>query len=354
MKKNLLTISSFLLLLSTFLNAQVQNPMSLQGLWTGDWYNTTYSSTGSISLTITVDEAAGTMSSAWVVGGTVLGQPSIQPFNAEVPFNDTEINGDYSSSVWGDITGTANFATGEISGNSSVATINPTATNMVGTGTFNSETVTGTFTMLYGGQDVEGTMELTKQNPVNIPTDLSSNALSDGTIELTWVNNADNQTGFKLDRMDPASGAFAEIAELGPGITTYTDTQLEEGTEYTYRLAAYNTETESDYSNTTSATTIIVSVSENDNVPSGFKLYQNFPNPFNPTTVIEFSLPRQMNASLKIYSLNGKEVAELTNGNLTSGVHRINFNAEKLSSGVYFYSLRAGNYLQTKKLIVLK
>jgi len=89
-------------------------------------------------------------------------------------------------------------------------------------------------------------------------------------------------------------------------------------------------------------------------VPAEFNLEQNYPNPFNPSTIIEYSVPNLTHATLKIYNLIGEEVASLINEMVLPGVHRIVWDASGLSSGVYFYSLQAGNFIQTKKLLLLK
>ena len=89
-------------------------------------------------------------------------------------------------------------------------------------------------------------------------------------------------------------------------------------------------------------------------VPTDFSLSQNYPNPFNPTTTIKYSIPTAGLVSLKIYDLLGKEVATLVNTTKSVGNHRVLFNSNNLASGLYFYRLRTGNSVMTKKLILLK
>jgi hypothetical protein len=96
-------------------------------------------------------------------------------------------------------------------------------------------------------------------------------------------------------------------------------------------------------------------VSENNNTrASDFNLTQNYPNPFNPTTNIDFRIPQSGYVSLKVYDALGEEVATLVNGVRPAGNYTVNFNAASLASGVYFYRLKAGNFTQNRKMILLK
>jgi hypothetical protein len=88
-------------------------------------------------------------------------------------------------------------------------------------------------------------------------------------------------------------------------------------------------------------------------IPTEFALKQNYPNPFNPTTSIDFSLPEAGKAELSIYNINGQKVAAFA-GEYTAGAHKIEWDAAELASGVYFYKLVAGNFTDTKKMVLLK
>ena len=88
--------------------------------------------------------------------------------------------------------------------------------------------------------------------------------------------------------------------------------------------------------------------------PTSFKLSQNYPNPFNPTTVINFTIPKAGNVTLKVYNSLGQEVATLINGFKNASNYQVDFNASNLSSGVYFYTLEANNFKQTKKMVLIK
>jgi hypothetical protein len=88
--------------------------------------------------------------------------------------------------------------------------------------------------------------------------------------------------------------------------------------------------------------------------PTTFKLYQNYPNPFNPSTTISYDLPVRSRVKLSIYNLLGQEVATLIEGEQEPGRYNVNFDASGLPSGVYFYRLEAGNFVEQKKMILIK
>ncbi|MFO7527071.1 MAG: YCF48-related protein [Ignavibacteriaceae bacterium] len=85
-----------------------------------------------------------------------------------------------------------------------------------------------------------------------------------------------------------------------------------------------------------------------------FELYQNYPNPFNPSTTISYQIPEESNVSLKVYNLLGSEVAVLVNEEKPAGIYEVEFISDNLSSGIYFYTLNAGNFIKTKKMILLR
>ncbi|MBT8378766.1 MAG: T9SS type A sorting domain-containing protein [Ignavibacteria bacterium] len=98
-----------------------------------------------------------------------------------------------------------------------------------------------------------------------------------------------------------------------------------------------------------------------ENIPEEFSLSQNYPNPFNPTTKIKFTIPsvtlsgiEGSPTTLKINDVLGNEIITLVNEELSAGEYEIEFDAKGLTSGIYFYQLKAGNYLETEKMILLK
>ena len=98
----------------------------------------------------------------------------------------------------------------------------------------------------------------------------------------------------------------------------------------------------------------LTGVSENQNHPLEYKLYSNYPNPFNPSTTIRYSIPEASFTSIKIYDVIGNEVSSLVNENKPAGLYDVQFNASDLSSGIYFYTIQAGSFKETKKMILLK
>jgi len=100
---------------------------------------------------------------------------------------------------------------------------------------------------------------------------------------------------------------------------------------------------------------IVTSVDEKkSNQPGAFTLFQNYPNPFNPNTIISFQLPASSHVTLKVFDVNGREVAILADTELNAGEHQLVFDGRALNSGVYFYSMTAGAFKQTRKALLLK
>ncbi len=107
--------------------------------------------------------------------------------------------------------------------------------------------------------------------------------------------------------------------------------------------------------NATEGQGIVSGISHGSNVvPDKFKLYQNYPNPFNPSTTIRYSIPNTQFTLLKVYNVLGKEIATLVNEKKPAGSYEVTFDNEGVSSGIYFYTLSAGNFSETKRMIFLK
>lgn len=97
-----------------------------------------------------------------------------------------------------------------------------------------------------------------------------------------------------------------------------------------------------------------VGVQNQTEVAESYSLSQNYPNPFNPTTNFRFSIPKEQNVSLKFYNSMGQEVATYVDGFLKAGVYNVDFDGSSLSSGIYFYTLRTADFVETKKMMLVK
>ena len=128
--------------------------------------------------------------------------------------------------------------------------------------------------------------------------------------------------------------------------------------EYSYRLAAYDyAGNRSEFTEPVSA--ILLSVDPLSLIPEVFALHQNYPNPFNPTTQIRYNLPENSFVSITIYDLIGKRVKSLVNSNQDPGYRSIHWNAtndldQPVSAGMYIYTILAGEFRQTRKMVLLK
>ena len=98
----------------------------------------------------------------------------------------------------------------------------------------------------------------------------------------------------------------------------------------------------------------VTKINEDLSFINSYNLSNNYPNPFNPSTTIRYSIPKQSHITLKIYDIIGREVAILVNEEKPAGNYQIGFNAANLPSGVYFYQLKAGSYVETNKMVLLK
>ena len=190
-----------------------------------------------------------------------------------------------------------------------------------------------------------------------LPVELSSfTAQSYGNfIVLNWTTASEiNNRGFYIERRTNETSSWESISFLdGKGTTTgsnsYNYTDYVSGyNSYIYRLKQVDFDGSYEYSN---------EVYVNGGVkPDKFDLTQNYPNPFNPSTRFSYSIPQNSFVTLKIYDILGKEIVTLVEKDLEAGVYEIELDLSKysLTSGVYFYSLNAGNFTSTKKMLLTK
>lgn len=268
------------------------------------------------------------------------------------------------------------------------------------------------------------------------------------SVDLSWTDNSDNESGFKIERKDDSlsvPGTWTLVDSVGANGTAYTDTGLTPNTVYSYRVYAYNAAGNSEGDSVQTVTVVPVefltftasaagsevilnwstatetnnrgfdiersqklkagqagwmkvgysvgngtttepksySFKDNDvnsgkynyrlkqidfngtfsysnavkvNVtgPDQYSLSQNYPNPFNPATVIKYSIPSDGMVKLNVYNTLGQKVAELINGQVKAGSYEVNFNADNLSSGVYYYRIETTGFVSTKKMMLLR
>jgi hypothetical protein len=128
---------------------------------------------------------------------------------------------------------------------------------------------------------------------------------------------------------------------------------LQINAEYWWRVKGYNTSGWGNFSKVQRFNTNIVSV-EREEIPIEYALEQNYPNPFNPTTTIQYSVMKRSTIQLVLYDILGREVEILVNKEQDAGHYNIDFNAGNLASGVYLYKLKAGDFVETKKMVLMK
>jgi hypothetical protein len=335
---------------------QVKNFVSMKGTWTGQWVNTYYQSSGNINVVLSVDESTQTAIAQWNVGGSILGEPRA-PFNNEISFNETSFSVNFNSSIWGDITGTGYF-TGTYSGTSANCP-NPNAQSIAASGSFNNSSINGIFSFTWYGMPITGTITLAKQNPVQMPTNLQLAENPPTQINLTWNDNSNNELGFRIDRKDPVTATWSEIGTVGANVKTYSDKNLNVETTYSYRVAAYSSETESDYSDEAALKTI-TNVSDDKFLPNKFSLLCNYPNPFNPSTTLSYEVPKESHVKISVYSIIGEKLETLVNEIKPAGKYLVVFNAGERSSGIYLVQMEAGKssisreFIDVRKIMLMK
>lgn len=200
------------------------------------------------------------------------------------------------------------------------------------------------------------------------PQDLIITVYNTGTNshpKLNWIaaGETDVQSanpGVLIERKINA-GSWSQITTLSGTATQYIDYGVSwaGGGPYNayYRIRFKDTQNKlSLYSDTKSIQygDVWKIGTEPEDVITEYKLQQNYPNPFNPSTTISFSIPNNGLVTLKVYDIPGTEVAELVNEVKGAGNYSVTFNASELPSGIYFYTLASGNFMATKKLILLK
>jgi hypothetical protein len=195
------------------------------------------------------------------------------------------------------------------------------------------------------------------KSPYIVPVELNSFTalIEDNNVILSWITSTEtNNSGFEVQRKKKNEQEWNNIAFVkGNGTVTtstyysFTDNNIGSGI-FNYRIMQV------DYDGTSKYYYLNTDVSAD--IPQEFELSQNYPNPFNPETMIKYRIPEEGIVNIKLYNMLGKETAVLVNKNMQPGYYELRLNAldYDLASGVYFYTLNAGSYTSTKKMIIAK
>lgn len=276
-------------------------------------------------------------------------KPSIVSINIELNAINT---GTQVNTSWTDVV-TVRFTTLNVNGSSNLSfrdmkplqTDNPTVlfkddeTNQVTQGTFSPS------------------------NTTPLPVELSTfkvNAVEGAKAQLEWETASEtNNYGFEIERTivsnNTESYKWEKIGFVeghgnsnSPKLYSFTDKNPTGGSKFAYRLKQIDIDGAFDYSDAV----------EVEVLPAKFELLPNYPNPFNPTTLIKFSLPEDTKLAINIYNILGEKVITLVNEEFKAGYHQVQFNSNSnglnLSSGLYIYSIESKNFTQVKKMILLK
>jgi photosystem II stability/assembly factor-like uncharacterized protein len=209
----------------------------------------------------------------------------------------------------------------------------------------------------------QGVVFRSTQSTIALPIQLVSFiALPVGNqVCLTWrtISEVKNY-GFQVEKSTVAASTYALVKNgfvAGHGTTIephdyfFIDSTATSGRWY-YRLKQINLDGTS-YTFDPVAVDVLTVVASVTAIPRAYQLNQNYPNPFNPSTTIRYGLPQKSQVTLKVYNTLGQLVTTLVNGEQGAGYHEVRFDGSNLASGVYFYRLQAGNFVQTKKLLLL-
>jgi hypothetical protein len=197
--------------------------------------------------------------------------------------------------------------------------------------------------------------------PIELSRFSAHPAATGTSVLLEWTTLTETENyGFEIQRRLDGTSPFANLPGVfipGHGTTvmpqsySYTDATISPG-RWWYRLKQMDLDKSVHYSEPISVD--FVTGVEEETLPTEFALQQNYPNPFNPTTVVSYQLPVASMVRLVIFDLLGREVAVIQNDRKEPGKYAVKFDASNLPSGIYLYRIQAGDFVATRKLVVLK
>ena len=205
------------------------------------------------------------------------------------------------------------------------------------------------------------------------PDTLPANGTSQGIITISPKNNSDTllASGKQIILSNTGAGTLGSVIDLGDGTYEAAITApIAIGSDTISAKVVSGTDTVKIFWKAIVTYANPTSINENPVTPNSFYLYQNSPNPFNPTTIIKYKIPNVIASgakqsqfvTLKVYDVLGNEVATLVNEEKSSGTYEVEFNSQSshsgevrnLPSGIYFYKLKAGSFVDTKKMVLMK
>ncbi len=222
-------------------------------------------------------------------------------------------------------------------------------------------------------------VNISNTNP-SIPTGLTSTVQGNSVI-LSWHRSIDNETPSPgltynlrvgltpggVEVMSPManlSDGYRRVTRLGNvnHDTSWTIKNLPDGTYYWSIQAIDHSFSSSFFADEDSFIVNAIEINQHiDSHPAKYRLYSNYPNPFNPLTTISYSIPASSYVILQIFDMQGREIQTLVNNHQTIGNYSVQFNAGSLASGIYFYRLQAtdyfshsGKFLKTRKMLLLR
>jgi len=189
------------------------------------------------------------------------------------------------------------------------------------------------------------------------PDTLPADEISQAVITISPKNNSDTllASGMQVVLSNTGAGLLSSVTDLGDGTYEATVTApIAIGTDTISAIVISGADTVSIFWNAIITYVNPTSINENLTSPDKFYLYQNYPQPFNPSTTIKYQIPKTSFVSLKVFDALGREVVTLVNEEKTYGNYEVEFDGSGLTSGVYFYTLKSGEFSNTKKMSLVK
>ncbi|MBV6478388.1 MAG: hypothetical protein HGGPFJEG_01142 [Ignavibacteria bacterium] len=187
-----------------------------------------------------------------------------------------------------------------------------------------------------------------------LPVELASFAAATNrnNVMLNWSTAKEiNNSGFDVERKLTTTNEWTRVGNVAGNGTTnethnYTFSDRVTTGNYNYRLKQVDFNGNFEYFNLSSEVNV--------GIPDKFDMSQNYPNPFNPSTKINYDIPVDGKVTIALYDISGREIAKLVNEVKPAGYYTVQFNASNLSSGMYFYRISAGDFVSTKKMVLIK